>query len=207
MARPSPTMQLHRIRLLARLATRGNYTFGLCMSLSRLIVRTLRTDVRMFGLIHVARPNLLGAWCLSFRDFQKFARTSIDEGYKRNHPDDKKLRARQNVVLELGMFLMKLGRLEALKRPCRVKVITDSQYLAQAFRGGWLEKWKRNGWRTADKKPIKNIDLWKELDRLANVHEITWEWVEGHAGHPGNERADQLAVAAREHFVEGSTKA
>jgi ribonuclease HI len=88
--------------------------------------------------------------------------------------------------------------LEALRRPCRVKLTTDSQYVSQAFREGWLERWKLNGWRTKDRKPVKNDDLWRELDRLAATHEVTWEWVEGHAGHPQNERADRLAVEARE---------
>lgn len=92
--------------------------------------------------------------------------------------------------------------LEALKRRCRVKVTTDSQYLAHAFREGWLDKWKRNGWRTVDKKPVKNADLWLELDQLTSLHDVAWEWVEGHAGHPGNERADRLAVAARERLRE-----
>lgn len=88
--------------------------------------------------------------------------------------------------------------LRALKRPCRVKVTTDSQYVSRAFTEGWLAKWKRSGWKTADRKPVKNRDLWVELDRLQQRHEVTWEWVEGHAGHPENERADRLAVAARE---------
>jgi ribonuclease HI len=90
--------------------------------------------------------------------------------------------------------------LAALKRPCRVKLTTDSQYLSQAFREGWLDRWKRNGWRTRDRQPVKNEDLWRELDRVASIHEVTWEWVEGHAGHPENELADRLAVAAREHL-------
>jgi len=88
--------------------------------------------------------------------------------------------------------------LQALKGPCRVKLTTDSQYLCQAFRAGWLEGWKRNGWRTASKQPVKNQDLWQELDQLTAEHEVTWVWVKGHADHPDNERADALAVAARE---------
>ena len=88
--------------------------------------------------------------------------------------------------------------LEALKRPCNVKLFTDSQYLAQAFRSGWIEGWKRNGWRTSDKKPVKNVDLWHRLDELTTHHRVEWCWVKGHAGDPQNERADALAVAARE---------
>ena len=82
--------------------------------------------------------------------------------------------------------------LEALTRPCAVDLNTDSQYL----RGGiltWMKGWKRNGWRTADKKPVKNIDLWQRLDLAAARHEIAWHWVKGHAGDEMNERADELA--------------
>jgi len=82
--------------------------------------------------------------------------------------------------------------LEALKRPSRVKLYTDSLYVMKGI-SQWVHDWKRRGWLTADKKPVKNIDLWKELDSLAALHEIEWHWVKGHAGHPENERADQLA--------------
>jgi len=81
--------------------------------------------------------------------------------------------------------------LETLKPPREVAVYTDSQYVQKGI-SEWLPDWKRRGWRTADKKPVKNVDLWKELDRLAGAH-ITWHWVKGHAGHPENERADALA--------------
>ena len=82
--------------------------------------------------------------------------------------------------------------LEALKRRSRVKLYTDSQYVKKGI-SEWVHDWKRRGWRTADKKPVKNIDLWQELDALAALHEIEWHWVKGHAGHPENERADALA--------------
>ena len=82
--------------------------------------------------------------------------------------------------------------LEALKRPSRVRVYTDSQYVQKGI-SEWVHSWKRRGWRTADKKPVKNIDLWKRLDELAAVHAVDWHWVRGHAGHPENERADRLA--------------
>lgn len=88
--------------------------------------------------------------------------------------------------------------LKALKRPCDVELVTDSQYLANAFKQGWLKNWKKNGWKTKTKEPVKNVDLWTELDRLASEHAVTWTWVLGHNGHPENERADRLAVAARE---------
>ncbi len=82
--------------------------------------------------------------------------------------------------------------LESLKRRCRVKVYTDSQYVQKGV-SEWLAQWKRRGWRTADRKPVKNEDLWRRLDELAHGHEVHWHWVRGHAGHPENERADALA--------------
>lgn len=87
--------------------------------------------------------------------------------------------------------------LQALKKPCRVVVTTDSRYVADAFRAGWLDKWQRNGWRTANKQPVKNEDLWRELLAATQRHRVSWEWIRGHAGHPENEIADKLAVAAR----------
>jgi ribonuclease HI len=85
--------------------------------------------------------------------------------------------------------------LETLKRPCRVRVYTDSRYLCDGITQ-WLKSWKARNWRTADKKPVKNVDLWQRLDAAAQPHEIEWLWVKGHAGHPENERADALARAA-----------
>jgi ribonuclease HI len=82
--------------------------------------------------------------------------------------------------------------LEALRRPTRARLYTDSQYVQKGI-SEWVHAWKRRGWRTADKKPVKNVDLWKRLDELAALHEIEWHWVKGHAGHPENERADRLA--------------
>lgn len=82
--------------------------------------------------------------------------------------------------------------LEALKRRCRVEVHTDSQYVQKGI-GEWMRDWKRRGWRTADRKPVKNRDLWERLDSLASAHDVRWVWVRGHAGHSGNERADALA--------------
>ena len=82
--------------------------------------------------------------------------------------------------------------LKALKRPCQVIVHTDSQYVQKGM-GEWLPNWKRRGWRTADKKPVRNADLWQELDALVAKHQVEWRWVRGHAGDPGNERADALA--------------
>ncbi len=82
--------------------------------------------------------------------------------------------------------------LQALNRPSRVTIHTDSQYVQKGI-GEWMRAWKARGWKTADRKPVKNVDLWRELDALAATHDVEWRWVKGHAGHPGNERADALA--------------
>ena len=82
--------------------------------------------------------------------------------------------------------------LEALTRPSKVRVYTDSQYVQKGI-SEWIHSWKRRGWRTADKKDVKNVDLWKQLDEAAARHAVEWHWVRGHAGHPENERADALA--------------
>ena len=84
--------------------------------------------------------------------------------------------------------------LRALSRTCQVLVVTDSIYVRDGVTK-WMAGWKRNGWRTAAKKPVKNRDLWEELDAELANHHVDWEWVKGHAGHPGNERADELANA------------
>lgn len=82
--------------------------------------------------------------------------------------------------------------LEALTRGCDVTVVTDSQYVKNGITQ-WIHNWRRNGWRTASKKPVKNADLWRLLEDVVAQHEISWEWVRGHSGHPENERADDLA--------------
>jgi ribonuclease HI len=82
--------------------------------------------------------------------------------------------------------------LKALKRPCRVRVTTDSQYVKNGITQ-WIHNWKKNGWKTAARKPVKNDDLWRALDEQANRHDVEWAWVRGHTGHPENELADQLA--------------
>jgi ribonuclease HI len=93
-----------------------------------------------------------------------------------------------------------ISAFEALKRPCAIDLHTDSEYLKNGITS-WIKGWKKNGWRTADKKPVKNIDLWQRLDAALGRHEVHWHWVKGHAGHPMNERADRLArdgiIAAR----------
>jgi ribonuclease HI len=97
-------------------------------------------------------------------------------------------------------LLAAISALEVLKRPCAIDLYTDSEYLRGGITG-WINSWKRNGWRTKDKKPVKNIDLWQRLDAALGEHRIQWHWVKGHSGHALNERVDQLAregvIAAR----------
>ncbi|MDF1776722.1 MAG: ribonuclease HI [Rhizobiaceae bacterium] len=95
-----------------------------------------------------------------------------------------------------------ISSLKALKTPCKVDLYTDSSYVRDGI-NGWINGWKRNGWKTAARKPVKNADLWQELDSARNGHEVTWHWVKGHAGHPENERADELARTAMEPFKTG----
>ncbi|WP_092783293.1 ribonuclease HI [Rhodospira trueperi] len=88
-----------------------------------------------------------------------------------------------------------IAGLEALKRPCPVRIVTDSQYVMKGITE-WIAGWKRKGWKTAAKTPVKNEDLWRRLDTALSPHQVRWEWVRGHAGHPENERVDALARAA-----------
>jgi ribonuclease HI len=92
-----------------------------------------------------------------------------------------------------------IAALEALKKPSRVKLHTDSKYVQQGVHE-WMPQWIKRGWKTADKKPVKNVDLWQRLQRVMQPHEVEFLWIKGHAGHPENERADQLAVAAIDQF-------
>lgn len=97
-------------------------------------------------------------------------------------------------------LLAAIQALEVLKRPCDVVLTTDSEYLRRGITE-WLPQWKRRGWKTADKKPVKNQDLWERLERAAQPHRIQWEWIRGHSGDPENERADRLANRAIDEMV------
>lgn len=90
-------------------------------------------------------------------------------------------------------LLAVISGLNALKRPCEVTIVTDSQYVMKAFKEGWLDKWQENGWKTADRKPVKNQELWEELLAAVDRHTVHWKWVKGHNGHPDNERVDEEA--------------
>ncbi|HEY3327352.1 MAG TPA: ribonuclease HI [Novimethylophilus sp.] len=108
-------------------------------------------------------------------------------------PHEKELFGGELLTTNNRMELLAVIRaLESLKRPSRARIATDSQYVQKGI-SEWIKGWKARGWRTASKEPVKNVDLWQELDTLASKHEIEWVWVKGHAGHDGNERADQLA--------------
>ena len=96
-------------------------------------------------------------------------------------------------------LLAAIHALEALERPSEITIVTDSAYVKNGVTG-WIHGWKRNGWRTANKKPVKNVELWQRLDAAQARHTVTWEWVKGHAGHPENERADELARAGMAPF-------
>lgn len=90
-------------------------------------------------------------------------------------------------------LLAVISGLNALKRSCEVTIVTDSQYVMKAFKEGWLDKWQENGWKTADRKPVKNQELWEELLAAVDRHTVRWKWVKGHNGHPDNERVDEEA--------------
>lgn len=102
-------------------------------------------------------------------------------------------------------LLAAISALETLARPSEITIVTDSAYVKNGVTG-WIHGWKRNGWKTADRKPVKNIDLWQRLDAAQARHEVRWEWTRGHAGHPENERADELARAGMAPFKPDRTK-
>jgi ribonuclease HI len=93
-----------------------------------------------------------------------------------------------------------ISALEALKKPSHVDLHTDSEYVKNGITA-WIHNWKKNGWRTADRKPVKNVELWQRLDQALERHEVKWHWVKGHAGHPENERADELAREGMKEFL------
>lgn len=106
-----------------------------------------------------------------------------------------------NNRMELLAAIMGLA---SLKQPCQVDLTTDSQYVRQGITQ-WIHNWKKRGWQTADKKPVKNADLWQQLDQQTQRHQIQWHWVKGHAGHPENERCDVLARTAAENPAQPDT--
>lgn len=111
--------------------------------------------------------------------------------------NEKELSGGEKLTTNNRMEMMAvIAGLEALKRPCHVTITTDSQYVMKGMTE-WLAGWKARNWRTAARQPVKNADLWQRLDAAVQPHKVDWRWVRGHDGHPDNERADKLAVAAR----------
>lgn len=128
-------------------------------------------------------PGGYGA-VLQFRDATgKLHEKELSRGYARTTNNRMEL---------LGVIVA----LEALRRPCVVKVVTDSQYVVKAFNDHWVDGWLKRGWKNSQKKPVKNVDLWQRLLAAKEPHQVSFHWVKGHAGHPENERCDQLATAA-----------
>ncbi|WP_371225513.1 ribonuclease HI [Roseovarius sp. 2305UL8-3] len=99
-------------------------------------------------------------------------------------------------------LLAAIHALETLERASTITIITDSAYVKNGVTG-WIHGWKRNGWKTSNKKPVRNVELWQRLDEAQARHDVTWEWIKGHAGHEGNERADELARMGMEPFKPG----
>jgi ribonuclease HI len=121
----------------------------------------------------------------------------------RSGPNEKELSGGEPLTTNNRMELMgAIGALEALKRPAAVTLHTDSTYVRDGITK-WVIGWKKNGWKTAEKKPVKNMDLWRRLDAAAQLHEIDWRWVKGHSGHPENDRVDALARDAIRRLREG----
>ena len=94
-------------------------------------------------------------------------------------------------------MLAVIEALALLREPCEITIVTDRKYVCEAFQKGWLKNWQRNGWKTASKQPVKNQELWERMLDAIEPHKVTWEWIKGHAGHPENERCDEMAVEAR----------
>jgi ribonuclease HI len=116
---------------------------------------------------------------------------------------DKEISGGELLTTNNRMELMAvIAGLKSLTRPCRVTVTTDSQYVQKGITE-WIHSWKKRGWRTADKKPVKNVDLWQILDEARSTHQVSWHWVKGHSGHVENERVDELARAEAEKFRDG----
>ncbi|MBI6629250.1 ribonuclease HI [Pontibaca salina] len=135
-----------------------------------------------------------GGWGVLMRAVQD-GRVAKERELKGGEPDS------TNNRMEL---LAAINALETLARPSTITVVTDSQYVKNGVTN-WIHGWKRNGWKTAAKKPVKNAELWQRLDAAQARHKVTWEWVKGHAGHPENERADELAREGMKPFKPART--
>ncbi len=114
---------------------------------------------------------------------------------------EKELSGGEEITTNNRMELMAaIAGMEALKEPCSITLTSDSKYLTDAINKGWLEAWKKNGWRKSDKSAVLNLELWQKIDELLSIHNVEFVWVRGHAGHPYNERCDALATAFADSF-------
>ena len=114
---------------------------------------------------------------------------------------EKELSGGELVTTNNRMELMAaIAGMEALKEPCEITLTSDSKYLVDAINQGWLESWKKRGWKKADKSPVLNVELWQKIDELLSVHKVEFVWVHGHTGHPYNERCDALATTFADSF-------
>lgn len=114
---------------------------------------------------------------------------------------EKELSGGEEITTNNRMELMAaISGMEALKEPCQITLTSDSKYLTDAINKGWIESWKKNGWRKADKSAVLNVELWQRIDELIHIHKVEFIWVRGHAGHPYNERCDALATAYADSF-------
>ena len=114
---------------------------------------------------------------------------------------EKELSGGEAVTTNNRMELMAaIAGMEALKEPCSITLTSDSKYLTDAINKGWLESWKKNGWRKSDKSTVLNVELWQRIDELISIHKVEFVWVRGHAGHPYNERCDALATSFADSF-------
>ena len=114
---------------------------------------------------------------------------------------EKELSGGEEITTNNRMELMAaIAGMEALKEPCSITLTSDSKYLTDAINKGWLESWKKNGWRKSDKSAVLNLELWQKIDELLSIHKVEFVWVRGHAGHPYNERCDALATAFADSF-------
>ena len=119
------------------------------------------------------------------------------------HGKEKELSGGEASTTNNRMELMAaIAGMSALREPCEIVLTSDSKYLVDAINKGWLASWKRNGWRKADKSAVLNVELWKKIDSLLEIHDVSFVWVHGHTGHPYNERCDALATAFADKFKE-----
>ena len=162
---------------------------------------TAMSDAVLFDLL----PDGIGlALASEIKARNPGARVVLFEFLYGNPIDPARVAASSPLAGSIGSAIAAIHALETLERPSTITIITDSAYVKNGVTG-WIHGWKRNGWKTAAKKPVANVELWQRLDAAQARHQVTWEWVKGHAGHPENERADALARAGMKPFKKSGT--